>query len=252
MSEGMYKADPDGVAKVLQLLFRRLTQDMKLEPEQWLDVGPDHFIGWLKKKDYDPAELAAQLKVPESSAAFVIRLCDDPVGANRLVATWANVVLSSRETKHEVLSVQYIALVHWDDGVIAPINTYVHRDIVSGPITDATVVAAAQSTIPQLVDPIYREGLDTIHDAQEEEGAVNPNAVLALIRELISGDTSVDHITQEEITRINKLLQLMDGMFLREVDPEMVADVEAERLKIEEAQKASDGLDSDFEGGIEG
>ena len=181
---------PDNLLKVVGHFFAKYCVEEDVHEDRKSELNPRHFVKWLEQYNHDVTRddcdaLAAKLQVPPLVVNYVISLPRQSNGDERIKGFWPYLVLANRPHRHGITSVSLHAVVLWDDGTVADLSQYAHKDVTDGALRDDTVAAMIGIYAPQLEKQVTQLGLDQLHDKQKSAGCILTQEAIAKLDQLV-------------------------------------------------------------------
>lgn len=233
----MAQLNPEEVAEVGKWLFRRFVKENSIPDDQRRYADITNFLQWMGNTTLSRYDVAAETRCSMEAVEFIMDLPHSPTGPNQLIAMWPYLTLSHRTMKTPLRSMQILMVLTWDDGVTVPLSVFAHKDTTDGELNDAAVSHLIMTRTQILSDKIVEKSLDDMHDENEGNQTRDAYRTIQLIVECLQ--TASKDITEEEISRINLLLNFMASMF-----PETIPEALMQRLR---ANTGPDGTARDNE-----
>lgn len=228
----MTQLDHNHVAEAAKYVFNLFVTENGIKEAQFPTISPADLVRWLamRKITLSPHTIANDLGERSSleAAEFMLRLPDDPTGANRLVSMWPYLIMANRTAERKLRSFQIFAVLCWDDDVVCALSKLIHRDVVGQDITNADVAHAITTQPADMMNDIVEHGLDGLHAMHVINELRGSPGTIDLIRQSLN--LSPQHFTTEQIAQIEALLIFFANFFVKEV-PQHLCDEAAEVRK---------------------
>ena len=184
----------EDLTKVIKCYFADYCLRNHIAVEDRPKLNPQHFLHFLTAKVPedttlpDSDEVAHQLHVPAAAVEFAWALGTKAQGPQHLMTLWPFMVLEHRTHNNPIRSVNVLTIVEFMDHVIVPFSSYAHKDVTTGELKDAEVVAMINAQAPAQGRMIAEAGLDNLHDQRAAgEYIVEPQAIKRL-EQLVAAD----------------------------------------------------------------
>jgi hypothetical protein len=176
------------VYKVLKHLFDQYTALQGVPADMRPRVSVHAFLRWVGEDSPDAYAIGAELEeVPVEAIAEVKELLQGPDAVGRIAGLWPYMLFGGTTTKNKLKAINVATLLQFEDGTVAPLAAYAHKDLTTGDLDDAAVMSIMTTYPPQVAQLLTTSNLDDMYERH-----VNTNrglfdyAVFAALEEAIN------------------------------------------------------------------